>query len=160
MLDMWYQTRQAQVGGKGWLTDGCGERSMRTALDGVDDVAVHPAKPPVADEVVDEVAGPVPRPGEPVPQLSLGRDDRCAYPRGNEVGERAAGVTVGSASSLIGLVPARQLTRMRVPFAGGDRQRPRDDRAVSLQRRPHRLELMPGQPELGAQVFGAGWPSR
>ena len=39
------------------------------------DVAVHPAQPPVADQVVDERIGPVPLPGEPAAQLRLGCDD-------------------------------------------------------------------------------------
>jgi len=39
------------------------------------DVTVHPAHPPLADEVVHERICPVPLPGEPAPQLRLGRDD-------------------------------------------------------------------------------------
>ena len=61
-------------------------------------------------------------------------------------------------STRIGLVPARQLARMPVPFAGGDLQRARDDRPAPFQRRPQRLQLLPLQPELGAQVVDARRP--
>ena len=39
------------------------------------DVAAHSAQPSLADEVVDERVCPVPLPGEPAPQLRLGRGD-------------------------------------------------------------------------------------
>ena len=37
------------------------------------DMAVYPAQPALADKVVDKRIGPVPRPGEPAPQLGLRR---------------------------------------------------------------------------------------
>jgi hypothetical protein len=39
------------------------------------DLTIHPAKPPLADKVVDERICPIPLPGEPAPQLRLGCDD-------------------------------------------------------------------------------------
>src|SRR6476661_2089624 len=47
---------------------------------------------------------------------------------------------------------------MQVSLAGGHLQRARDDRAAPLQRYAQRLQLLPLEPELGAQVLDAGWP--
>src|SRR6476469_5400311 len=47
---------------------------------------------------------------------------------------------------------------MQVSLADGDLQRARDDRAAPLQRCAQRLQLLPLEPELGAQVLDAGWP--
>src|SRR5690349_22143476 len=46
---------------------------------------------------------------------------------------------------------------MEVSLAGGHLQRARDDRAEPLRRCAQRLQLLPLEPELGAQVAGAGW---
>jgi hypothetical protein len=67
------------------------------------------------------------------------------------------GFGVRSAGPRIGLVPAHQLTRMQVSLVGGHLHRARDDRAAPLQRCPQRLQLVPLEPELGAQVVDAGW---
>src|SRR5258708_32421753 len=64
---------------------GC-ERALRPSvwpvLAGGHDVTVHPAEPPLADEAVNERTCPIALPGEPAPQLKLGRDDRRAHARG------------------------------------------------------------------------------
>lgn len=88
------------------------------------DVTVHPAKPFLTDQVIDEGVRPVPLPGEPPPQLRLGRDDRGLHGSDNEVLEGTAGICLCSAGLRIDLVPACQLARMRMPLAGGDLQRP------------------------------------
>ena len=63
------------------------------------DVAVYPAQPALADKVVDKRIGPVPRPGEPAPQLGLRRQDGCAHGRGDQVPERGHGVLAGAAAA-------------------------------------------------------------
>ena len=64
------------------------------------EVSAHLAQPARPDEVVDERAGPVPLPGEPAPQLRLGRHDRRTHARGDQVRQRAA--RVGAALAAVG----------------------------------------------------------
>jgi hypothetical protein len=123
------------------------------------DVTVHPAKLFLTDKVVDEGVRPIPLPGEPSPQLKLGRDHRRAYASDDEVLERTARICVCPASCGIDLIPARQLARMQMSLAGGYLQRPRDDRTAPLQRGTQRPQLLPLQPQLEAQILDGGGPS-
>lgn len=123
------------------------------------DVTVHPAKLFLTDKVVDEGVRPIPLPGEPSPQLKLGRDHRRAYASDDEVLERTARICVCPACGGIDLIPARQLARMQMSLAGGYLQRPRDDRTAPLQRGTQRPQLLPLQPQLEAQILDGGGPA-
>src|SRR5262245_44633286 len=78
------------------------------------DVTVHAPQPALTDEVADERVGPVPLPGEPAPQFGLGCDNRRVHAGGDQVLERTGGTRAALAAAGVGLVPARQLARMRV----------------------------------------------
>src|SRR5262249_24635816 len=92
------------------------------SLRGSREVTVHPAQPARPDQVVDERAGPVPLPGEPAPQLRLGRHDRRTHAGYDEILERAGGAGAGVAAGRADLVPAGQYARMLFPGTGGDLQ--------------------------------------
>jgi hypothetical protein len=123
------------------------------------DVTVRPAELFLADKVIDEGVRPIPLPGEPPPQLKLGRDHRRPHASDDEVLERTAGICVCPTTCGIDLISARQLARMKMSLAGGDLQRPRDDRTAPLQRGTQRPQLLPLQPQLEAQILDGGGPS-
>src|SRR5262249_60399527 len=102
------------------------------------DVTVPAPQPALTDEVAYERVGPVPLPGEPAPQFGLGCDNRRVHAGGDQVLERTGGTRAALAAAGVGLVPARQLARMRVTPAGGPLPRTRDDCAAPPPRWPHR----------------------
>ena len=121
-------------------------------------MAVYPAQPASTDLAVHECVRPVPLPGEPAPQLTLGRHDRGAYAGSDQVCQRAAGIGIRFAVARVGLIPAGQLARIRVSLTSGHVQRARDDRAAPLQRGAQRIQFLPFEPELYPQVLDAGRP--
>src|SRR5262245_8610017 len=56
------------------------------------------------------------------------------------------------------LIPAAQLAGMQVPFTGGDLQRAGGNRTAPFERGAQRVQLLPLEPQLCAQVLDAGGP--
>jgi hypothetical protein len=122
------------------------------------DVTVDSPQPAVTGQAVDEPVCPVPLPGEPASHLSFGRDYGGADRGGDELVQGLARIGVAGARDGVGLVPADQLAGMLVPFTGGDLQRAGNDRTAAFQRGAQRVQLLPLEPQLGAQVIDAGRP--
>src|SRR5215469_16946048 len=58
----------------------------------------------------------------------------------------------------MGVVPADQLAGMLMPLSCGDLQRAGEDRTAALQRAAQRVQLLPLELQLDAQVLDAGGP--
>ena len=122
-------------------------------------MTVHPAELFLTDKFIDEGVWPIPLPGEPPPQLKLGRDHRRPHASDDEVLERTTRICFCPAGSGIDLIPARQLAHMQMSLTAGYLQRPRDDSAAPLQRGTQRPQLRPLQLQLDAQILDGGGPS-